>query len=510
MKNLTCAIRLLAACTLATMLIEPASSQTKTVKVKAVLTAKTILQKSIAAMGGDSWASVKSLSLDGYGYQNSIEQSERWEGPYIPGQFSRSIVKNFAGKTAMVRQSTLVYTFKNDATYLFDGGFVTAKYGSKLVPTQQAQELQAEIELSPELVLQKAAASADVRYLKDTTVQQAVQHIVFFKWNGYPVRIFLNAETDMLTAVEVTKPYISDYMGLWGDTRKTTFYSFWMLLGKGLHYPLQQDSYVNGWYKSSFMVNKWELNPTIMPDSLSIPKDLKITDSALTSNFNGMLKKQMDRPAKKIAEGIAVYAGPCNSTVVEQADGLIVIEGPHSSVYTDLLVRKIKAAYPGKKIKALVATSDAWLHIGGIRTYAAMPEIKIYHPYRNKPLLDRLLSASYTTAPDEFAKAAKHSYTLIGVKDSLAIGRGSNKLVLYPYKTETGDRMMMVYFPKHKLLYVSDLYQPKGPKGDYWEPHMELEVYQSIKKLMLPVEQFYGMHSRVIPFTELENDFKGY
>ena len=67
----------------------------------------------------------------------------------------------------------------------------------------------------------------------------------------------------------------------------------------------------------------------------------------------------------------------------------------------------------------------------------------------------------------------------------------------------------MVYFPEHKMIYTSDLYQPKGPDGKFWNPHIVWEVYHSIEARKLDVQQFYAMHSNgLIPFSQLEDDVK--
>ena len=98
---------------------------------------------------------------------------------------------------------------------------------------------------------------------------------------------------------------------------------------------------------------------------------------------------------------------------------------------------------------------------------------------------------------------------MVGITDTLAVGTGANRLVMYAYKTETGDRQMMVYFPQHKLLYTTDHYQGKNQKGVYWNPEIVWEVYQSIIARKLDVKQFYAMHSRgPIPFDEMVNDVK--
>ena len=53
--------------------------------------------------------------------------------------------------------------------------------------------------------------------------------------------------------------------------KKMVYYSFWDLLTRDVHYPLQTDTYINGYYKETFLINHWELNPRVSVDSLIIP-----------------------------------------------------------------------------------------------------------------------------------------------------------------------------------------------------------------------------------------------
>jgi len=463
--------------------------------------AKKLVDQSIQAMGA-GWDSVKTISLEGYGYQNQIDQSERPEGPYIPEQLQRSILRDLTHNTSQVIQTVLSYTFVGTDTTVFNGEAIAVKTGKTFVASQNGEELRDELNLSPEIALKRALNATDLMYLKDTIFQKANHSIVSFSDNGFPVRLFLNKETGMISAVEIIKPFNQDFSGIWGDIKKTIVYSFWMILGKGIHYPLQQDCYLNDYYKTSFLVNKWKINPAVSPEVLQIPEDIRAQSKELAGKQDEVFKQQVNKGGKEIAPGIWFINGLCNTTVVEQPDGIVVIESAFSSFYSDLIIAKVHALIPGKKIKALVSTSDAWLHIGGMRSFAAVAGINIYHPARNRPLLEKLLKAPYKTTPDVLAKITKPSYTLNAVTDTLAIGTGNNRLVMYAYKTETGDRQMMVYFPQHKLLYTSDLYQ-----GSYWNKQIVWEVYHSIKTRKIDVAQFYSMHSRsLLDFKKLEMD----
>jgi hypothetical protein len=224
---------------------------------------------------------------------------------------------------------------------------------------------------------------------------------------------------------------------------------FWDLLGRNVHYPLQTDTYINGYYKETFLINHWELNPDISVDSLVIPANVVLDFNNLDKSTLDRYVENMNKNAKKIAKDIWLLPGPCNTTVVKQADGIIVIESSYSSAYGEAILQEVMKLYPGTNIKAFIATSDAWFHLGGIRPFATK-DISFYFPYRNEPLIREILAAPYKTFPDSLSLKGKGRIILKGVRDVATIGEGINEVRLFPYKTETGDRMMMVYFSKTK------------------------------------------------------------
>src|SRR3569833_1169602 len=73
--------------------------------------AKQLIEKSQLAMGGDAWKKVSTLSFDGYGYANLIDQSERPEGPSIPVQLSRHILNYLPVNTFVVRLLVFFFVF---------------------------------------------------------------------------------------------------------------------------------------------------------------------------------------------------------------------------------------------------------------------------------------------------------------------------------------------------------------------------------------------------------------
>lgn len=469
--------------------------------------AKLILQHAILELG-KGWDTIQALKFEGYGTSFLIDQSERFEGPYIPAQITRSMTVLPVQQLMRVEEQQNDFVFGGSTTYLLNGTVIAVKDKEGIHASDQYESLQDGLFLSPDVLFHKGLNSDLLRLQKDTVLQKTVQYVLSFVYDNFPIRIFINKETFMATAAEITRPLKGDYAGVWGDSKKMVYYSFWDLLNRDIHYPLQTDIYINGYYKETFLINHWELNPPVSPDSLTVPSDVVSDFATRDKSILSRYVDNMNRSAKEIAKDIWLLPGPCNTTVVKQDDGIIVIESSYSSEYGDAILRKVKELYPGGNIKAFIATSDAWFHLGGIRPFATK-NISFYFPYRNEPLIRRILAANYKTSPDSLSLEGKGRLALKGVREITTIGNGDNQVRLFPYKTETGDRMMMVYFPTQKILYCSDLFQPKGPNGKYWQPHYAWEVYHSIKEYRIEAGKFYAMHMAALQdVSVLEHDFQ--
>jgi len=152
--------------------------------------------------------------------------------------------------------------------------------------------------------------------------------------------------------------------------------------------------------------------------------------------------------------------------------------------------------FNGAPIKAVVTTSDAWPHIGGMREYVAR-SIPIYALDLNVPILSRLFAATYTTSPDALARTPRPA-KLTPVSKRTLVGSGPNRFELIPYRTPSGERQMMAYFPEHRLLYTSDLFTIRGPM--IFLPQQVGEAVQAVAREHLVVDRAFGMHYDDIPW----------
>lgn len=465
-------------------------------------TAADLMHNALAAMGGEEKIrGLKSIHLTVLGHRNLLEQSERPEGPYIVDYQQtdewRDLEHGNWKQETHTRDALQDFT----QTVIVSDGATVQKFDDQQFPAspEQLQLADDVLSLSPERVLLLALGSADLKRLPDLTLQSVPHQLVQFTHAGTPVRIFLNADTHLPTAVEWVAAYpYGSFLSVWGDVTTRIYYSFWWLQN-GIHYPLQADVFRNGLPDTSTAISKIEFNAQI-PDGM-----FTISNEARTA-FAARAKITADdqplgipsRPAQEPVPGIVIVPGSWNTTIVKQEDGLVILEAPISSGYSAKLLDEARRRFPGVPVKAVVTTSDAWPHFAGVREYVARG-IPVYLVDRTQPLLERFLAAPRTIHPDALARSPRKA-VFHPVSSRIVIGSGPNRMELYPYRGETSERQMMVYFPAHKLLYGSDPFQYDGKQ--YFYPQTVSEVVDAVTREHLVVEKFFMMHITVTPWTE--------
>lgn len=173
-----------------------------------------------------------------------------------------------------------------------------------------------------------------------------------------------------------------------------------------------------------------------------------------------------------------------------------MLEAPWSTGYTQRVLDAAVKRY-GKPIIGVITTSDSWPHIAGVRQAVARG-IPIYALDLNIPILRRLLSAPHHQAPDSLAMhpiAPKFHV----ISANVWVGTGAKRLEIVPYRTATGERQMMVYFPAQALLYTNDLFSGDG-SDDWFTPQYLHEFIGAVQRQHLVVKTIFGMHYDPTPY----------
>jgi hypothetical protein len=443
-----------------------------------------------------AWAAQRRLAtlrLESVGYRNLLEQSERPDGPWIPQvEKVTELWDTPNGRWAETIDATV-----SDSSYaittIVDGDVVMRRLGERLLPTSRGTVLEARewMALSPHQVLLAALAAPDLRREPDAVFQGVPQHAVAFGEGEGRRRLLLNKQTGFPTAVEMMRAYPDDlFWQVWGDVPTRIAWSFWDLRPGGFFYPMQWDVERNGRPWRAFTIAKLEPGASFAADVFAIrdsDRNAFATSGALPLDERPL--GDPSRPAVELAPGVVAIPGSWGVALVRQPDGVVVLEAPISNGYSARVIEEARRRFPDLPVKAVVTTSDSWPHFGGIREYVARG-IPIYLLDLNVAQIRRALESYHHSHPDALAKSPR-APILRPVSEKTIVGEGPNRVELYPFRGETGERMMMAFLPGPAILYASDLYQI----GQGGPPEYAWEVADAVRREKLDVRTVFAMHS---------------
>ena len=104
-----------------------------------------------------------------------------------------------------------------------------------------------------------------------------------------------------------------------------------------------------------------------------------------------------------LAPGVFHIAGGSHHSVaIDQADHIVVIEGPQSEARSLAVIAKVKETIPNKPIRFLVNSHVHFDHSGGLRTWVDEGATIVTHEL-NKPVLRAGLGGAADAQPDRLA-----------------------------------------------------------------------------------------------------------
>ena len=465
------------------------------------LDVKACVQLAIDAMGGsERLAGIHTETYEVIGHTVLAEQSYRQQ-PFITS-YERDKVTADLDRQRIARDVHLTWPESDphgsdvDVTLVASaqGGVYRGKHGESPAQLADIDDANDTMAMGPERLLLHAAAAADLHYAPSQWLRATPHSVVEFSANGTPVKVLLNAHNHLPDALERTRTF-KDFWYAWGDVDQRIYFDNWHVV-QGVVFPTNRIDQRNGvWFSSSQWLDPvfngtvdaktFEMDPAVAAKSLQAP---------------GWNRQFSDKKRVELAPGIELYQGSWNTTLIKQDDGVVVLEAPISGSYVHGVLDKVHAEYPGAPVKAVLSTSDSWPHMAGVRE-AVAEGLPVYILDLNKPLLDRLVSSPHRLQPDDLQSHPKAPHwTIVG--DHLELGKGANRVELYPLRGASTERQYMVYFPQQKLLYASDTLVLNGDHTLY-DPDLMHEVMQAVEREHLQVDTVYAMHEGPTPWTQV-------
>jgi hypothetical protein len=469
-------------------------------------TAKECVERALEAMGGRGrLEAVKNVRLTLIGHTLLMEQSYR-QAPFIASYERATRTLDFAGLRTLT-ESHVTWPESDPGQAEINQTVVTGPAGG-VTRTKEADgpcsrgaidEAAYDLALGPARLLLTASQASDLHFDAPQTLRYTAHAVVAFTWNGIPVRILLNQFNHLPDAVEATRTF-KDFWYFWGDVRERVYLDNWQRFS-GISYPTNRVDERNGAEWRSTQILGVEFN--VPTDELkTFAMDATMAGrSAAGAGWNRPFRAEAAQ-ITSVAPGVDVILGAWNSTIVRQADGIVLLEAPISGRYTQGVLDLAASRNPGASVKAVLSTSDSWPHVGGVRQ-AVADGYPIYILDLNQPLLDRFVTAPHTIEPDALggSTAAKAPAWKI-VSEKTVIGEGDNRVELYPLRGASTERQYMVYFPKWQLLYASDTLAISDD-GSLYDPELMHEVAQAVQRENLTVKTVFAMHQAPIPWEKV-------
>ncbi|HJU90191.1 MAG TPA: MBL fold metallo-hydrolase [Gemmatimonadaceae bacterium] len=323
------------------------------------------------------------------------------------------------------------------------------------------------------------------------------------------IRVILGPDTaslwfDRASGLPIALETLTDD-GVLGDRRTVTLFGRWQDAG-GLALPRQIDVEVNGRLQSHTVITAATVNDQLADSLFIIPDSMKAKAPTLPNTANSSTPAPVEVPLVSIAPGVWRAEGANHfSLVVEQGPGLLVIEAPLSSARSNAVLDTLRKRFPGRPVTAVVMTHHHHDHSGGIRGYMARG-IRVIAHQRNREFVREVASARKTVAPDRLSRGAPAPVS-IAVRDSLVLGSGQGRVVVYPVPSAHAKGILAAWVPSAGIVFTSDVLSPQANQPI--SPTGSREMVAFAKSVGIAPTRFVGGHGVPVEWSAVEGAGKG-
>jgi glyoxylase-like metal-dependent hydrolase (beta-lactamase superfamily II) len=199
---------------------------------------------------------------------------------------------------------------------------------------------------------------------------------------------------------------------------------------------------------------------------------------------------------EKLANGVYyLRGGSHHSVAIDQADHIVVIEGPQEEARSSAVIAKVKETIPAKPIRYIVNSHVHFDHSGGLRTYVAEGATVVTHEM-NRPYYEKAWAAPHVLNPDRLARETKAAtFETFAEKHVLTDGRRSIEIHRLAGNGHN-DAFAMVYLPAERILIEVDAWAPLAPNQPppATPSPFAVNLFENIQKLKLDVRQIAALH----------------
>jgi glyoxylase-like metal-dependent hydrolase (beta-lactamase superfamily II) len=458
-----------------------------------------VVVRAVDAMGGEpALRGVRAVSIEVYAATFALGQEETPESPARANlSYGRSVADFAGGRFAGPIELRNVAGAVNKLRRVTAGGIGMVETDGRPAPMNPAAVAGFETDVrrfADRLLLAALDNAAALSTLPARTFRGRPHDGVRYAAGPDTVSLFFDRASGLLTVVET----VTDD-GILGDRRTEIWLTRWRNAGGGVLHPYQVDRFWNGRLQQHAVITAVTINPEI-PDSLfAIPDSI-----AARAQRSNPTPPPPVVTLVELAPGVwRAEGGSHHSLVVDQGTRLVVVEAPQTAARTEAVLDTLRARFPGKPVGLVVNTHHHWDHAGGLRAALAAGLPVVTHA-RNAAFVRGIAAARKTVRPDALARrlgpARVRVPPITAVEDSLALGAGDRRIVIYRLPTAHVEGMLAAYVPGTRLLFVSDVLTP----GPTLAPAGSAEIVALARARGIAVDRVAGGHGGVANWTDVE------
>ena len=482
--------------------------RTQSMSERSYRSARRILDRGLQALGGiEAFRKVDDISLRSTARWYEIGQSANPAAPNDVRQEEVTRVFDLRGGRSYRDQKTLFrgaspywgrQILKDKDSFILD---VNSNVAYPVNSSAVAGNIRAAQRRIPDLLLQMALNRASsLRSLGTLRLGGELHHVItFVDPNGAQIALYFNARSNLLTKYET----LGDDPIL-GDVLAETIFADYRDVG-GVKIPFTVILKYGGDLIADQTYSEIRINTRPSDKLFAMPSDVTQGPEIL-----GPTSASLRRLADDVYFVNGINSGDVwfySQLVVVFKDYVLVVEAPLNNDISKTVITKIESAAPGKPIKYLIPTHYHTDHTGGVREYIAKGATVVTTP-GNQSFIAQIAGTQHSIRPDSLS--LNHREPTIEVfKDRRVFKDEQHEVQLYNIgPSPHSDEIVVVYLPKEKILFVSDLMMVRMVEPFSPRTVTELDFLEKLRGLNLQVETIANGHGWVGSMKAFEEAMK--
>jgi glyoxylase-like metal-dependent hydrolase (beta-lactamase superfamily II) len=452
-----------------------------------------LIARAVTAMGGESAVrGVRSITTTFYSITFGLGQEETPESPPRATLTMGTQTSDFAVRRHLsVTEARTVTGAVNQQRRIVAGGIGMTETNGSAAPDNPAAVAAVERgwRRAPERLLIAALDNpAALRSLKPRIWRGESMAGVSYASGPDTLDLYFDGRSGLPVTLET----LTDDPIL-GDRRTVLAFTRWQD-ANGILYPRQLDTEINGRLQTHTVLTAVTTNSTVADSQFAIPDSIR----ARAQPGNPTPPPIVVTLVRLAANVWRAEGGSHHSLIVDQGSRLIVVEAPLGAQRMEAVFDTLRSQFPGKPVAVVINTHHHWDHASGLRTVLAANVPIITHA-RNLSYVRSIAAARKTVRPDALSRRGRSRSAITAVEDSLTIGSGDTRVVVYRLPSAHVEGLLAVYVPSSGILFQSDVVSaaPAPPAAG------SAELVKFVQARGIAIERVAGGHGAVVPWTDI-------